>query len=133
MGRLVSVHRRGVLGALVSRAQGYGDAVATKSVTDADRRLVEWLAGREFGSIRVTDVDARRVSDSEGDVALRLTLIAPLDGRETWDLKDIHDLEFAVREKALELGVDWPWQVELRPDVDEPQEEDAEPEPPIGE
>lgn len=100
-------------------------------MTDADLQLIEWLDGRDFGSIHVAEVDARRVPDSEGDVALRLTLVAPLDGRETWDLEDIHDLELAVRKKALELGVEWPWQVELRPDVDESQEEDAEPEPPI--
>ena len=53
----------------------------------------------------------------------------PLDGQATLDVSDIHELELAVRQRAMELGVSWPWYVELKPTVDEPQEKDTALEP----
>ena len=57
-----------------------------------------------------------------------LTVTLPLEG-ETWDAEDLVDLQLAVRERALALDVRWPWYVKVRPNVEEEQEEDDQPDP----
>ncbi len=103
--------------------------MVTTDLLKADQELANWLRARRFGSVQIIAVNSVRTEDSEGDVALRLELTIPLGDRTTWPLADVRALELAVREKALELGVQWPWYVDFRPDVDEPQQEDTEPEP----
>lgn len=95
----------------------------------ADRELVEWLENREFGSLAIRSVEATRTEDSAGDLALRLVLTAPVGDQPTWELAAVRHLDSAVRDKALALGVEWPWYIELRPDVEEDQEEDTTPDP----
>lgn len=104
-------------------------ATAAANVDEPAERLREWLADGRFGSLRPLDVRLRRDEDPDEQPAwfLDVELPHPEPG-ETWPLDDLVVLHGAVRDKALELGVAWPWYVSVRPDIDEEPEEPEEPE-----
>lgn len=87
-------------------------------------RIVDWLRRERFGSLEVVDVAGRLEEDADGILALYLDVTLPAPQGDTWDLDETLELRRAVRRKVVGSGVGLPFYVRLRPDIDEPQEED---------
>ena len=92
----------------------------------AAEELRAWLAGQTFGAAHPVDVRLRRGQDSSGEGAwfVEVVLPDPDPAEGTWPVEDLIDLDRATRDKALELGVSWPWYVVFQPVTDEPQEDE---------
>lgn len=61
---------------------------------------------------------------------LLITLRDPPEPEPTWSPDDIAALERAIRDKALELRITWPWLIHIQPETPEiegsEEEEDEE-------
>lgn len=87
-------------------------------------RILDWLRAERFGSLEVVDATGRLEEDADGVLALYLDVTLPAPQGDTWDLDETLELRRAVRRNVVDSGVDLPFYVRLRPDVNEPQEED---------
>lgn len=104
----------------------------TSLLKQEDRSAAEalraWLAEQTFGSVRPVEVRLRRDQDSTGDEAWFVEVVLPNPDPDvgTWPVDDLIDLDRATRDKALEIGVSWPWYVLVKPETDEPQADEDE-------
>jgi hypothetical protein len=90
--------------------------------------LEEWLRQQMIGDERPQRVEARQDEDAEGRPAWYLVVTLPVpSGSDTWPVEAVAELDRRTRDKALELGVPWPWYLSLRPDQEDgPADEDVE-------
>jgi hypothetical protein len=87
---------------------------------DQVEQLREWLRYQTVGTDHPTRVEARQDEDAEGRAAWYLVVTLPVPrGSDTWPVDGVAELDRKTRDKALELGVPWPWYVVIRPDEDE--------------
>lgn len=96
---------------------------------DAPQEVVKrWLAGQSVGGRPVLAVTVTRASDAEDRPAwfFELTLPNPAPGEATWSAADLESLQNGARERAFEVGLDWPWFLRFRPESDEIPEEPAD-------
>lgn len=102
--------------------------MADPTMTVLDDRasgLRDWLAGHTVGSLHPMDVTVDRDVDSAGDEAWYFTIVLanPVAGADTWEVDDLDQFQREARDKALELGLDWPWYLRFEPESDvEPEE-----------
>lgn len=100
-------------------------------IAPAARELGTWLSEQRFGGLRLLDVRLDLAFDLSGDEVLYLDVVLPTPPPgDTWPLDEIIEMRMAVRDKALELGVAWPWHVRVRPETEEPEPPDMDPDPP---
>jgi hypothetical protein len=85
------------------------------TVEDRVQALVEWLKRQQFGELELLDVEPEPFEDFDGEHGwrIRVRVEDPPPDAETWRVKDVAHLERAVRDKALELDVPWPWKIEI--------------------
>lgn len=98
-------------------------------VEHPEEKLREWLAGRRFGTLQPLEVSVHRDVDADGREAWFFVVVLPdpEEGEDTWSVDDVNLLHRQTRDKALELGLDWPWYLHLRPAHDYAAEnEDAD-------
>lgn len=93
----------------------------------------EWLLHDWKGSLRPIDVAPLLSEDSDGRDAWFFVVILPPPQDETWDPAELAELQRGLRDKALEVGLPYPWYVVPRsqgeeevPEDDEDLPEDAE-------
>lgn len=85
-----------------------------------------WLLEQWDGELRPNDVTALQSEDSEGRDAWYFVVILPEPKDETWDAAAIADLQRGIRDKALEVGLQYPWYVVPRTRNDEIPEDDED-------
>ena len=94
--------------------------------TEAANDLRGWLEGEAFGGLRPVRVELARQEDASGDEAwffiVRLPDPDPSTG--TWPAEPLNELARATRDRALELGVSWPWYIVFLPENEEEQEDE---------
>jgi len=97
------------------------------AANDLAELLRQWLAEQTFGSLHPIEVTVSRDLDSDDREAWFFVVLLPdpPKGKDTWPVDEINKLLLATRDKALEIGLDWPWYVRFRPETDEPPEEPA--------
>lgn len=68
----------------------------------------------------------QRDEDADGNLALFIdvTLPDPNPDEETWPVEDLFRMDREVRDKALELGVAYPWYLRPRPATDDAADTD---------
>lgn len=98
------------------------------TVEDRAEALRAWLSKQKVGQASPVEVQVRRAVDSEDREAwyFEIILVNPAADADTWSAEDLNKLQLLARDKALELGLEWPWYLRFRPQVDdEPPEEPA--------
>jgi hypothetical protein len=105
-------------------------ALARQEDQRAAQELGVWLSERTIGSLRPVHVRVRRGEDSAGEEAwfFEVTLADPDPDAGTWPPDDLAELDRVTRDEALERGLSWPWYVLVRPETDEPQADEDDPE-----
>jgi hypothetical protein len=88
--------------------------------------LKRWLLHDWKGSLRPDDVTPLRGEDADGREAWYLLLTLPEPDRETWDPDDLAELRRAIRDKALEVGLAYPWYVVPRTGHEERVEDELD-------
>jgi hypothetical protein len=85
-----------------------------------EKVLCAWLEGQTFGGLRVLGVGVCRDFDADDREAwfFDVTLPDPPEDLGTWPVADINDLRRQARDKALEVGLGWPWYFRFRPQHD---------------
>lgn len=98
---------------------------AATAVEHPEEALREWLARETFGSLHALDVRVTRDLDADEREAWFFDVVLPNpgEGEDTWPVEDINRVHLATRDKALELGLDWPWYVRFRPQTEGASEE----------
>jgi hypothetical protein len=98
-------------------------SVANRNGEDAAERVRAWLADQTFGSLHPRTVELGRAEDSTGELAWYFDVVLPDPdpGEGTWPVAQLEEIDRATRDRALELGVPWPWYVRVRPETDEQQ------------
>lgn len=76
------------------------------------------------GSLRPSDVLTEIAQDADDRRAFYFTVVLPDPQGLSWDVEDLNDLNRAVRDKALEVHLPYPWYVLPRGQSDEPQADD---------
>ncbi len=97
--------------------------VVADSPAEAIRR---WLLDEWNGALRPQEVLNLFGEDADGRDAWYFVVLLPEPAEETWDPEALSDLARGVRDKALEVGLPYPWYVVPRTASDEAQEEDEE-------
>lgn len=102
-------------------------ANATATVDERAEALREWLSEQLVGTASPEAVKVQRAVDSEDRAAwyFEIVLANPAAEVDTWSVDDLNELQLRARDRALELGLDWPWYLRFRPVDDEPPEEPA--------
>jgi hypothetical protein len=100
----------------------------TPQATAVDRPedvLREWLATATFGTLHAVDVHVTRDLDADQRDAwfFDVVLPDPSDDEDTWPVEDLTGMHLAMRDKALELGLAWPWYLRFRPETEVTPEE----------
>lgn len=86
----------------------------------------EWLLHDWRGALRPIDVFPLLADDADGREARFFVVVLPDPEDETWDPVALADLERAFRDKALEVGLPYPWYVLPRTQGDEVPEDDED-------
>lgn len=100
-----------------------------ETLDDPAEVLRTWLTEQQVGSDRPVLVVVRRDADSDDREAwfFEIVLTDPAIGDDTWAPEDLNRLQRGARDRALELGLTWPWYLRFRPVSDQtPQEPEAE-------
>lgn len=97
----------------------------TTAVDRPEEELRTWLEQQPVGTLRPIEVSVTRAQDADDRDAwfFRVVLPDPSEGQDTWPAEDIDNLQRKTRDRALELGLAWPWYVRFEPESDEPPEE----------
>lgn len=100
--------------------------VRVSPTTDAAEQFRAWLASPER-TITPRRVDVHRDVDSAGDSAWYyiITLDDPPAGKGTWDAEGLDEYLRLARDEAIDLGLDWPWYLQFRPETEDEPEEPA--------
>ncbi|MBI2706403.1 MAG: hypothetical protein HYX32_14115 [Actinobacteria bacterium] len=95
------------------------------AVDHPEEVLRKWLATQTFGSLHALQVAVSRDLDADDRESwfFDLVLPNPAEGQDTWPVEELNTLHLATRDKALAVGLAWPWYVRFRPESEEPQEE----------
>jgi hypothetical protein len=98
------------------------------AVDRPEQNLVTWLRSQTFGSLRPVEVVVRRDLDADGREAwfFEVTLPNPPEGDDTWPIDALNELQRALRDRAVEEGLAWPWYVWFKPEVDDLEPEEPE-------
>ncbi len=87
-----------------------------------------WLTEDWEGPLRPIRVEAVQADDAEDRESWFFYLVLPAPSGETWDPEEFAALQRAIRDKALDVGLSYPWYVIPRSDEEESAlEDDAEP------
>jgi hypothetical protein len=94
-----------------------------KQVTEVDHPeevLRAWLEDQTFGSLHALEVRVSRDLDADDRAAWFFDVVLPDPPEDlgTWPVNDINDFHRRTRDKALEIGLDWPWYLRFRPQHD---------------
>lgn len=73
--------------------------------------LQRWLTDERVGPLKPERVDLIRSEDADEREAWYFYLILPDPAGETWDPEQFAQLQREFRDKALELGLPYPWYV----------------------
>lgn len=84
---------------------------STLAANNPVEAIRKWLTNDWDGPLRPVDVIAVRGEDAEEREAWFLTLLFPSPTGETWDAVQFAELQRAIRDKALEVGLPYPWYV----------------------
>lgn len=97
-------------------------------VDHPEELLQRWLSEQRIGGHQPVSVSVSKSSDAEDRQAwfFEITLPNPSSGAETWSPSDLELLQRGARDKALEVGLDWPWFFRFKPESDEAPEEPVE-------
>lgn len=94
----------------------------------AAEEIREWLAGETIDGLKPVSVVLQRQEDASGDegwfFVVRLPDPDPAAG--TWPPETLNELARATRDKALEIGISWPWHIVFLPVNDEDQEDEEQ-------
>ncbi len=93
--------------------------VAAESPVEA---LSRWLTDEWAGPLRPTEVIPFRGEDAEEREAWYFVLVLPAPSGETWDPEEFAELQRAIRDRALEVGLPYPWYVVPRTAADESED-----------
>lgn len=94
---------------------------ASSVIPPAAERLRRWLLAQSFAELRPLDVSLELSFSPLGEDTLFVDVVLRTPPRgETWPIGELLDMRRAVRDEALELGLDWPWHVRVRPQTEEP-------------
>lgn len=88
--------------------------------------LKQWLLNDWKGALRPTEVMAVRGEDADGRDAWYFEIVLPDPLDETWDAAELSRLQHGVRDKALEVGLAYPWYVIPRTKDDETPEDEED-------
>jgi hypothetical protein len=88
--------------------------------------LVRWLRDEWDGPYVFTDVRVDRHETADGSAEAWYIFPVIEGGPDTdFDAADLSEVDIAVRDKAMELGLEYPWFVFVQvSDPDEPMEDD---------
>ena len=89
-------------------------------------KLKHWLLHEWGGRLRPFEVRSVQAEDADGRDAWFFLLILPEPEEETWDADDLAELRRGVRDKALEVGLTYPWYLVPRTEHDEPVEDESD-------
>ncbi len=93
---------------------------------EAAERVRAWIAEQTVSGLHPTDVVGYRAEDSAGDEAwffdVRLPVPDPQGG--SWDVEALNTFVRAVRDKALDESLSWPWYIGFLPETEEDQEDE---------
>ena len=94
--------------------------------TEAASELRTWLQGETFDGLKPLSVEPVRQEDASGEEAWFFVVRLPDPDPETgtWPGETLNELARATRDKALELGVSWPWYIVFLPESDDEQEDE---------
>jgi hypothetical protein len=101
---------------------------ASSTLEPPIERLRSWIESQHFGHVVPAESQAHQVEEADGRTAWAFVVVLedPPPGAETWPAKDVADLERAIRDKALDLEVPWPWMVVFQPKGIEPVEDELD-------
>lgn len=85
-----------------------------------------WLLNGCDGRLRPNEVRLTQSTDAASRDARHFELVLPDPEGETWSADDLAELRRAVRDKALEVGLRYPWYVVPRTEHDEAVEDDSD-------
>ena len=88
----------------------------------------KWLEEQD-GIIKPLSVAAVHDENFSGEPSWFFTIVLPVPDSPTgtWDSSALLDLKIAFRDKALEVGLTYPWYVQPKPEFDDvPHEDDLE-------
>lgn len=88
--------------------------------------IVQWLAGRTFGQIRVLDAVGDVIIDVDGYTAVDVMLTVSDPADETWPADDVAELHRAVHARALQYPEAPFVYLSLRPETEEMQADESE-------
>lgn len=93
---------------------------------EAARAVQAWLAGQTFGNLRPTQVELRREEDASGQEAWFFVVSLPNPDPDvgTWPVDTLNQVARETRDKAISLGVTWPWYTVFFPESEEDQEDE---------
>ncbi len=103
--------------------------VGRTAAADEIKEIAGKLKEREYGSIRVLEVDGELTTDQDGDAVLRLrmTLSDPPAGHGTWPLDDVDALQQEAQRPVGEADVELPFVVaELYPQSPDSEEDSGD-------
>lgn len=105
------------------------DPLMSQVAADSPAEVIRhWLTEDWKGPLRPLRVEAVHAEDAEDRESWFFYLVLPSPSGETWDPGEFAALQRAIRDKALEVGLSYPWYVIPRPDEEESElEDDAEP------
>lgn len=93
---------------------------------EAAERVRAWIEAQTIGGVRPREVTSQRGEDAASEPAwwfvVRLPDPAPDVG--TWPVDVLNAFDRAVRDKALEEELSWPWYVAYLPENEEDQEDE---------
>jgi hypothetical protein len=86
------------------------------AVDERLEHLREWITSQRVGALAPQRVDVLRTVDSLDRPAwmIIVTLGDPPDGAATWPVDDVVTFDREIRDKAIELDVEWPWYVDYQ-------------------
>lgn len=92
-------------------------------------RVRSWISAQNIGGIRPTSVTSHRGEDMASEPAWWFVVRLPNPRPElgTWPVDVLNDFDRAVRDKAIDEQLSWPWYVTYLPENDEEQEDEDQP------
>jgi hypothetical protein len=88
------------------------------AVVEVQQQLPRDLANREVGQTRIQRVEVDLRQDSDGEPAIRITLILsdPPGKSETWPVRDLWSMREVVYDAIVQLDPPFPWFIEFEPE-----------------
>jgi hypothetical protein len=101
-------------------------SISEQSLSERANDLAAFFRGKLYGDIQVLSSTGAPEKDDDGNDAIRIILVLSDPSADTWDTDSVLDLRREMLERVRDMGIASLVYVNLSPNTDEPQAEDAE-------